>query len=271
VTDCRVAAPSGPIIVPPVAQQADIWFSLAIPTYNECQNIEPLVEQVTRTLDERYAGRYELLFADDNSPDGTAQTVESVAKRFAQIKVMVRKEERGLATAVGRAWQIARGEILGVFDGDLQHPVHVLPKLLEKIESGCDLAVASRYTSEGGLGNSTIGRIFVSRFSTLLAKLVIPEAIRYVSDPGSGCFALRRSAIASRLIEPKGYKLLTEVLARGMFTQIGEVSYTVQPRQRGETKVHAGLFFEYLVQLINLRLFLWRRATKNKKSGAARD
>jgi len=259
VSDCELSPPSGPIIVPPLAQAQGLLFSLVVPTYNETDNVEPLVEQVAAVLDDRYAGRYEIIFADDNSPDGTAEKVKSVHQRFPQAKVMVRTNERGLATAVARGWQTAQGTILGVIDGDLQHPVSVLAEILAKVESGADLVHASRYTKDGGVGKWGLYRQFVSRFSALLSHLVIPEVTKQVSDPGSGCFALRRSTIEGRVLEPTGYKLLIEVLVRGHFNRIDEVPYTFQLRQRGETKVSAWLFFQYLGQLAKLRLLLWQR------------
>jgi dolichol-phosphate mannosyltransferase len=258
VSDCELSPPSGPIIVPPLAQPGGLFYSLVIPTYNEVENVEPLVQQIAAVLDDRYADRYEIIFADDNSPDGTAEKIKSVHERFPQVKVMVRTNERGLATAVARGWQTAQGMVLGVIDGDLQHPVSVLSEILAKIESGADLVHASRYTKDGGVGKWGLYRQFVSRFSAMLSHLIIPEVTKEVSDPGSGCFALRRSSIEGRVLEPSGYKLLIEVLVRGHFNRIDEVPYTFQLRQHGETKVSAWLFFQYLGHLAKLRLLLWQ-------------
>jgi dolichol-phosphate mannosyltransferase len=262
VIDCQVTAPSGPIIVPPLAEKTSIWFSLVVPTYNESQNVETLVEQVAKALDAKFSGRYEIIIADDNSPDGTADVVKNVASRFTQVRLMVRTNERGIASAVARGWQRARGEVLGVIDGDLQHPVDVLPEILTKIESGDELVVASRYTKDGSVGKWGPSRLFVSRFSALLSHIVIPEATKQVSDPGSGCFAVRRSVIEGRLLDPTGIKTLIEVLVRGRASKVGEVPYTFRLRERGETKVSSKLFFEYLEHLIKLRLYLWSRTSE---------
>jgi dolichol-phosphate mannosyltransferase len=262
--DCQVAAPSGPIIVPPLTEKAAVWFSLVVPTYNESQNVESLVEQVVKALDPSYAGKYEILFADDNSPDGTADVIKTIAIRFPQIRVMVRTNERGIASAVARGWQVADGEVLGVIDGDLQHPTEVLPLLLDKIQQGNDLVVASRYTKDGSVGKWGPSRHFVSVFSAWLSHLIIPEATQKVSDPGSGCFAVRRTAIQERLLEPKGIKTLIEVLVRGRSDKIAEVPYTFRLREHGETKVTSWLFFEYLEHLLRLRLYIWNHGSEEK-------
>jgi len=257
--DCQVSAPSGPLIVPRLTQSTGVWFSLVVPTYNESQNVEPMVEQVSKALDTKFSGQYEIIFADDNSPDGTADVVRSVASRFSQVRLMVRTNERGIASAAIRGWQVARGEVLALMDGDLQHPVGVLPNILDNIGNGDELVVASRYTEDGGVGEWGAGRRFVSRFSALLSHIVIPEATKKVSDPGSGCFAVRRSVIEGRLLDPKGIKTLLEVLVRGKATRISEVPYTFCLRERGETKVSSRLFLEYLEHLLKLRLYLWNR------------
>ncbi len=264
--DCQVNAPTGSIIVHALKIPTDVWFSLVVPTYNESENAELLVEHLTKALDEKFAGKYEIIFVDDNSPDGTSEVVKALAHRFPQVRLMVRTKERGIASAAVRGWQAARGEVLGLIDGDLQHPVEVLPKLLSNIEKGDEIAVASRYTAHGGVGNWGPYRRFVSRFSAKLSHIIIPEMTKQVNDPGSGCFALRRQVIEERLLQPRGIKTLLEVLVKGQATKISEVPYTFQLRERGETKVSSRLFFEYLTHLFELRLYLWHLDIKQLRT-----
>lgn len=110
-----------------------------------------------------------------------------------------------------RGWQAAKGEVLGVIDGDLQHPPHVLSQLLSAIKQGADLAAASRH-SEGGVSNWSFVRRFLSRGAQLLGLIVLPRAIGRVSDPMSSYFRVRRSSIIGRTLHPQGYKILIEVL-----------------------------------------------------------
>ena len=153
-------------MVPPLAPNTGIWFSLVVPTYNESQNVEPLVEEVTRVLDEKFAGKYEIIFADDNSPDGTAERVKSVTGRVPQVRLMVRTGKRGLATAVVRGWQVAQGRILGVMDGDLQHPVSVLPAILEKMEKALILSGQPLYQAGWSRQVECIPHLRIALFST---------------------------------------------------------------------------------------------------------
>lgn len=256
----ELRAPEGPLMVPANSQRnAGVWFSLIVPTYNESKNMEILVQQVTQLLDAQLGKTYEIIVVDDNSPDGTADTVAELASRYAQLHIVRRTKERGLATAVIRGWQQAAGQILGVMDGDLQHPTSVLRMLLQKIEDGADLCVASRYTETGSVGDWNIARRVLSKGAGILGLLLVPEAVCKVSDPMSGFFVLKRSVVAKRALKPKGYKILLEVLARGNTGRVAEVPFEFALRQHGETKVTWKQYVEYLAQLLELRLYLWSR------------
>ena len=102
------------------------YLSLVIPTYNESKNLKKIIEKLRELLERAIPNRYELIVVDDNSPDCTWKVALELASKYPQLRVMRREKERGLATAVIRGWQVARGEILGVIDGDLQHPPETL-------------------------------------------------------------------------------------------------------------------------------------------------
>jgi dolichol-phosphate mannosyltransferase len=257
-------AETGELKVPAQKEEPRVWFSLIVPTFNEKDNVELLVRQVSQVLDPNYKGRYEIVFADDNSPDGTAERALAMQAEFPQVKVMVRTQERGLATCVVRGWQQACGEILGVIDGDLQHPPDVLADMLNRIENGADLVLATRYSDEGSVGEWGWLRTFNSQGARALGTIFLPEAIGKVSDPMSGCFVLRRSAIANERLAPRGYKILLEVLARGRFKRVEESAYVFQMRMHGVTKLTWKQYMEYLQQVLELRLFLWSRMLRGK-------
>jgi dolichol-phosphate mannosyltransferase len=124
--------------------------SLIIPTYNEKDNIVPLIERIDRTL---VGYNYEIVLVDDNSRDGTIEAAEGLVSRY-PVKVVVRQGEKGLATAVVHGLQFATGGIIGVMDADLQHPPEVIPALIKALEDGADMAVASRYIPGGGCPSS---------------------------------------------------------------------------------------------------------------------
>lgn len=230
------------------------YFSLVVPTYNERHNVEKLVSRLCDLLDQALPDCYEVIIVDDNSPDRTWELAEVLTESYPELRVMRRQRERGLSTAVIRGWQAARGEILGVIDGDLQHPPEVLLKLLTHMQQGADLAVASRHVEGGGVSSWSLVRRMLSRGAQLLGLIVLPEVISRVSDPMSGYFMVRRSAIAGCSLSPVGYKILIEVMGRGQINQIAEVGYVFQEREAGESKVTGQQYYDYLRHLLRLRL-----------------
>jgi len=253
-----VPVPSGSLAIlatPPT--DPPLKFSLIIPSYNEGDNIQEIVRILSQLLDTTIPGEYELIVVDDNSPDGTWKLAQELTAEYPQLRVMRRQSEKGLSTAVIRGWQVARGEILGVIDADLQHPPEVLLNLWQEIERGADLATASRHVEGGGVSEWSIIRRFLSRGAQMLGLIILPEVISRLSDPMSGYFMVRRDAIVGKSLSPVGYKILIEVAARGNIRWIGEVGYVFRERQAGESKVTWKQYVEYIQHLLRLRLDLW--------------
>jgi dolichol-phosphate mannosyltransferase len=255
-----LTVPTGPLQVsdvPPNSEGAnheDIYFSLIIPTYKERDNIERVVKILSQTLDEFIPGDYELIVVDDDSPDMTWEVAQSLAEEYPQLRVMRRQQERGLSSAVVRGWQVARGRILGVIDGDLQHPPEVLTQLLSKMTQGADLALASRHVDGGGVNSWSVVRRFLSRGAQVLGLMILPSVLGRVSDPMSGYFMVRRSSIAGAVLNPVGYKILLEVIGRGNIENIAEVGYVFCERQQGESKVTWKQYVDYIHHLVRLRI-----------------
>lgn len=251
--------PAHPILDDPFIERGQnhatpIYFSLIVPTYNEGGNIQRVIKLLCNLLDRLLPDNYELIVVDDDSPDRTWELAEALTVEYSQLRVIRRQHERGLSTAVIRGWQVARGEILGVIDGDLQHPPEVLGNLLQEIQQGADLAVASRHVEGGGVSTWSMTRRFLSRGAQLLGLVVLPRVVGRVTDPMSGYFLVRRSTIADRPLSPVGYKILIEVLGRGAIEQLAEVGYVFQERQEGESKVTWIQYRDYLRHLVRLRL-----------------
>lgn len=249
--------PDGAYKVGPIlsdrAGSSSLYLSLIIPTYNESKNIEPLVQILSGTLDALIPAAYELIVVDDNSPDHTWKLAQSLLSRYPQLKVMRRQRERGLSSAVVRGWQVASGEVLGVIDGDLQHPPETLIGLVKAIQQGADLAVASRHVEGGGVSDWGVVRRFLSRGAQLLGLIIAPHVVGRVSDPMSGYFLVHRRAVVDRSLNPVGYKILLEVLGQGDVKQLAEVGYVFRERHGGESKVNGKVYFEYLAHLLKLR------------------
>jgi dolichol-phosphate mannosyltransferase len=248
--DLRVqaAVPSAP------GEAAPIRLSVVIPTYNESRNVGALVKRLTELLDGPLRGAYELIVVDDDSPDRTWEIAQGLIRAYPQVRVVRRTTERGLSTAVIRGWQAARGDVLAVIDADLQHPPEVILGLWNQLVAGADLAVASRHVAGGGVSDWSVLRRILSRGAQLLGLVLLPSVVGRVSDPMSGYFMVRRSAVGGIAMNPLGYKILIEVLGRGRIRWIGEVPYVFRERVQGESKVTWKLYLEYLRHLLRLRL-----------------
>ncbi|WP_324281601.1 glycosyltransferase [Cyanobacterium aponinum UTEX 3222] len=235
-----------------------LLLSLIIPTYNESENISPLIIQLTSLLDRTLEQKYEIIIVDDDSPDLTWKIAQDLSDQYPQLKVIRRQGEKGLSTAVMKGWEKAQGEILGVIDADLQHPPESLLQLWSEIEKGADLAVASRHVEGGGVSDWSLLRRFLSRGAQTLGLIILPGVIGRVSDPMSGFFLVRRRCLANSTLNPLGYKILIEVLAKGKIGWISEVGYVFQERQEGQSKVTKQQYIDYIRHLVRLRLSLWK-------------
>jgi len=225
-------------------------ISVIIPTYNEAAVIEETLRRAAAAL--RNAGEdFEIVVVDDASADGTAERVESLAHDV-PVRVLRRPGRLGLATAVLDGWATARGDIWGVMDADLQHPPETLTALAAAIHQGADLAIGSRYVPGGGTSDWTWMRRFISRSATHMAATVLPLKLAAVGDPMSGMFMVRASALRDAQLNPLGYKILLEVIAKAHYNNLVEVPYVFQERERGASKLGARQYLEYLQHLARL-------------------
>lgn len=247
---------SGPALIHTAERPEALDLSLVLPTLNEAPHIAPVVEQLVAELSAIPELTYEIIIVDDHSPDGTYQKAVELAEKYPQVRAIRREGQRGLSTAVLAGWQIARGEVFGVMDADLQHPPQAVAALWRAITHGAELAVASRYIEGGGVSDWHLPRRIVSRFAQLLGLVVLPEVTGKLSDPMSGYFLVRRSCLEGRTLKPLGYKILVEVLARGDVGHISEVPYVFSEHPHRASKVSAGVFGQYVQHLARIRIDL---------------
>ena len=258
-----------------LVRRATVMISVVIPTYNEAAVIEETLRRAAASL-RRPGQEFELIVVDDSSVDGTADLAESLAKEL-PVRVVRRPGRLGLATAVIDGWNSARGEILGVMDADLQHPPEVLSSLAEAMrDSEVDVVVASRYIAGGSTSQWSWLRRFMSKGATHLAACVLPLTLADVSDPMSGLFFVRASAISQVQLNPLGYKILLEVLAKARRRAYVEVPYVFEQRGRGSSKLGARQYVEFLLHLARLavstgQLAAWVRYGLVGLIGAAID
>jgi len=160
-----------------------------------------------------------------------------------------------LATAVIAGWKNAKGDILGVMDGDLQQPPEAIPLLLNKLneDTQIDIVVASRNIKGAMASKRSAWRRFVSWLGTFISTL-LPKLLAQVSDPMSGFFILRREAIENKILTPLGYKILLEVLAKGTYRKVAEVPYIFVERKRGGSKAGIKQYLLTFIYLLRLNM-----------------
>jgi dolichol-phosphate mannosyltransferase len=220
-------------------------LSVIVPTFNEKGNIRELVSRLDGVL----AGvRWEVIFVDDDSPDGTADVVREIAQSDARVRCLQRIGRRGLSSAVIEGMMASAAPFLAVMDADLQHDEAQLPLMLEHLREGGThphLVIGTRYASGGSVGEWDSGRASMSRFATKLSYSICKQK---VSDPMSGYFALRREVLdrSVRRLSAMGFKILLDILASApMQLQVVEVSYTFRNRFAGESKLDSSALWEY--------------------------
>lgn len=228
--------------------------TLIIPTFNESGNVAELLRRLAGALPEHLP--CEVLFVDDSTDDTPAVIEKAAAGHPFPVSVLHRESaDGGLGGAVVEGIKRADTDWIVVMDADLQHPPHLVPELVGEGErTGADLVVASRYISGGSRAGLAGGyRIAVSRGATWLAKGLFPRALRGISDPMSGFFAIRRSRVTAQALRPLGYKILLELAVRCRPARVAEVPFVFQDRYAGESKSTAREGMRFLGHLAALR------------------
>ncbi len=221
-----------------------LQLSVVVPTFNERGNVATLVQR----LDAALKGiAWEVIFVDDNSPDGTTDAVRELARTDARVRCIRRIGRRGLSGACIEGMLASSAPCAAVIDGDLQHDETQLAKMLGLIEGGeADLVIGSRYIDGGSADSFDNKRAGFSKFATVLAQQVLRVD---VADPMSGFFMIRRDRFEQLApqLSTQGFKILLDVVAtaRGAL-RIKEVPYTFGSRLHGESKLDSMVALDFL-------------------------
>ncbi len=219
-------------------------FALVVPTLNEAGNIELLVQRVEAALN-AFPLDYEIIVVDDGSTDGTCEIVRRLSDSDSRLRLLVRRNQRGLAGAVLHGWQHTDANLLGVIDADLQHPPEVLPSLLGAVLEGNDVAIGSRYINAKHVDGWNPFRQAVSRISTLVTLPFQKKRGVHVTDPMAGFFVVRRECIDAIDLQPQGFKILLEILVRGRIQRAAEIPIQFGLRHAGKSKADMKVAFHY--------------------------
>ena len=218
-------------------------LSIIIPTLNERENIEPLLALLTESLPNT---AWEAIFVDDDSQDGTAECVRSLARRNPRVRCLQRIGRRGLATACIEGFLASASPYVAIMDADLQHDERLLLQMLVELNGGTvDLVVGSRYVPGGGVGDWDRGRARASGLATRLGRIICKADI---ADPLSGFFMCRREVFERALprMSGQGFKVLLDLLASSPEPpRVRELPYTFRERQRGESKLDSLIVWEF--------------------------
>jgi dolichol-phosphate mannosyltransferase len=224
-------------------------LAIVVPTFNESQNVGLLVDLVDKALP---GIPWELVFVDDNSPDGTSEAVRNLALADARVRVIQRVGRRGLSSACVEGILATAAPVVAIMDADLQHDETILKAMFERIGQGdVDLVVGSRYVEGGGMGEWSENRIRMSQFATKLALRLTQTPI---SDPMSGFMMMRRDAFMRSLphLSTVGFKILLDIAASAPTPlRVAEVPYTFRTRQHGESKLDSLVLWEYVQLLLD--------------------
>jgi dolichol-phosphate mannosyltransferase len=218
-------------------------LTIVVPTFNEKANIPLLVERLAQLLT---SCDWEVIFVDDNSPDGTAAAARAIGANDSRVRCIRRIGRRGLAGACLEGMLASQARYVAVMDADLQHDERLLVPMLEALRAGrADVAVASRYLYGGSAAGLSKQRSRVSRGSNTLVRLLLGIDL---TDPMSGHFMIRRDALEAIApsLSTQGFKILLDILAtaRGSL-RTTELPSTFRERQHGESKLDSKIALDF--------------------------
>jgi len=228
-----------------------VVLSIVVPTYNEKGNVLPLAEGIASAFSDI---DYEIVFVDDNSPDGTAGAICSLPDFGKKIKLIPRAGKLGLASAVRDGAESASGEWILVMDGDLSHPPETARKMFSE-RGDADLVVASRNVAGGGKSKEwNASRDAISKSAEAMCR---PFVAKRTSDPLSGFFLVKKEIIVRTRVRVKGYKILLNLIYDNPTISIKDIPYIFMARFSGKTKLDVAEIANYVFDLG--RLVFWRK------------
>lgn len=243
--------------------------SIILPTFNERENVAPLILEINKLVKREK----EVIVVDDNSPDGTAKEVKNLISRrkLKNVKVIVRRKNHGLTASIWEGILSSKGEVIVWMDCDFSHPPSLIPKLLDKIASGYDIAVASRFIRGGGFKKNIQGKsesmlqVVLSRFMNYSIQILLDGSFK---DYTSGFIAIRRKVFRDIKLSGDYGEYFIDLITRAILLEYKfvEIPFVNLPRKFGESKTGTGLgtllkrgtkYITLSFKLFGLRLFYY--------------
>jgi len=248
-----------------------------IPTYNEKENIEPLIKVISSL-----EVPYDILIIDDNSPDGTATAVKNLQSEFKNLHLLERPGKMGLGSAykTGFKWALENGfSYIFEMDADFSHDPYDLIRLYKSChDDGTDVAIGSRYISGVNVVNWPLSRVLMSYFASIYVRLITRMKIM---DTTAGFICYKKEVIENihpEQIKSKGYGFQIEMkfVAWKLGYKIAEVPIIFTDRRLGSSKMTGGVFNEALWGVLRMKLRsmvkkyrknIWNGATAQRHKG----
>ncbi len=225
-----------------------IQASIIIPTYNEADNIEPLLKEFFSSIDKTKFD-VEVIIVDDNSPDGTGRIADQLSVRY-PVQVIHRSGKLGLGSAVREGFARSKRDIIGVMDADLSHDPRMINVFLGELEKGADLVIGSRFEEGSVVEKWKWWRRLISETGVLITRFLTG-----VKDPLSGYFVLRKKVIENVKLTSTGYKILLEILVKGDRGTVKEIPFRFRVRLHSTSKLGAKEYWLFLKQIITYSLY----------------
>ncbi len=224
-------------------------LAVILPTFNEGENIAETIRRLEIAL---RGISWELIFVDDDSPDGTSDIVRKFAVEDRRIRLIQRIGRRGLSSACIEGMLATSASYIAVMDADLQHDESILPAMLQKLRiEALDIVVGTRNAEGVSMGEFSAKRVLLSRFGQRISRSISRIEL---TDPMSGFFLLRRSFLHKVVhrLHGGGFKILLDMIATSARpARVGEVGYRFRNRRYGKSKLDANAAFEYLSMIVN--------------------
>jgi len=223
-------------------------FSIIIPTKNEEGNIEELLLRIKNTFENFYD--YEIIFADSSDDERREimnKILEKIQKKFGMKIILCNCNGMDLSEAVVYSLSYTSYDIIAVMDADLQHPPEMLPEMLKILENeNADIVIGSRIAK-----NFSVIRTLISGFYRSLVYLIVKDATK-IRDPGSGFFVFRKKILENVSLDPKGFKILVEILSKSHYKKVIEKKFIFENRKKGKSKFNIHQSYISFIHLLNI-------------------
>ena len=221
-------------------------ISIVVPTYNESKNITPLYENLCKVLPHN---DWELIVADDDSPDGTAEVARCISGAH-NIRIINRRRGKGLSPSVIDGVQASHGDYIVVMDADGQHDERLIPEMIRILDTqDIDVVSGSRFMHGATQRGLNSPRFMLSKYGTFLLNIILNKNL---SDPLTGFFSTSRKDFLDLIprMENQGYKIFAEYISLKKQARIIELSYNFRPRLTGESNLNSLVIWNFMVFIV---------------------